>query len=352
MDHIKKELMELHIRIDSLTYSLSSHEDRSLYSKARISGQSVGELINKVDESKTDFSEKLGVIMQGSKELYEDLYSKRSVRFEECLLGLKDFASKLGEAADKKIKIGVRGASIPIGAEILPAIESALPLILKKIIMQSIETPDERIECGKSPVAKIIFTAERRGDSLLIEVSDDGRGEKIGAGDVEVKNVYDRIKTVNGKLEAIAGENIGGKYKMTFPIRYSIINCLLLRIKDNLYAAPIAAVEELTKVGEFTSGNSNTEKSNFKIVQAGKILELEKITNILNEESPAIIIGDYDSKLVLVFDEFIGSAEIAPLDRSEFIDNIPFVLAGAIYQDRPIFILDLEKLKRSAFTDL
>lgn len=48
--------------------------------------------------------------------------------------------------------------------------------LLRNSIAHGIEPPDERIKRGKNQEGKIVLEADKRGDSLVLKVSDDGRG--------------------------------------------------------------------------------------------------------------------------------------------------------------------------------
>src|SRR5262249_32844651 len=83
-----------------------------------------------------------------------------------------DISSKLG----KQIDIRTTGQGTELDKTVLEKLGDPLVHIARNSIDHGIELPAERVAAGKSPRGQIHIHAEHRGNAIVIEVSDDGRG--------------------------------------------------------------------------------------------------------------------------------------------------------------------------------
>jgi len=81
-------------------------------------------------------------------------------------------ARELGKRVEIIFEVGTAEAT----AEVLGAIDTAVLHLVRNAIDHGIETPDERLKSGKSPVGVIRVHCGAQGDELVATVSDDGRG--------------------------------------------------------------------------------------------------------------------------------------------------------------------------------
>ena len=167
--------------------------------------------------------------------------------------------------------------------------------MIRNAIDHGIEPRDERRAVGKPPVGTIALNAFQKGNHVVIEVEDDGRGmDPVGAArrrraarrgdarrgqrarararcwrscswpgfttkevatDLSGRGVgLDVAKTNIGKLGGIvditSDVGIGTKMTITLPITLAIINVLLVEIGPRLFAVPLASVEEAIALDE------------------------------------------------------------------------------------------------------
>ncbi|MBI3722381.1 response regulator, partial [bacterium] len=83
-----------------------------------------------------------------------------------------ELARRLG----KKVRVRIRGAETELDRAILDGVKDPLLHILRNAIDHGIETPAERVSKGKPEEGEVSVEAEQDGGSVLIRVSDDGRG--------------------------------------------------------------------------------------------------------------------------------------------------------------------------------
>jgi two-component system chemotaxis sensor kinase CheA len=227
------------------------------------------------------FDRQLGAMQNGILEV-------RMVPLGQVFDKLARVVRQISREHDKQVNLVITGAETEIDKLIVEELSDPLMHMIRNAIDHGIEPRDERIRVGKPPVGTIALNAFQKGNHVLIEVEDDGRGmdpellmktavrrgvvgadeareltsrEILGlvfmpgfttkehATDLSGRGVgLDVVKTNIGKLGGvvdIASEvGIGTKMTITLPITLAIISVLLVEIAGRLFAMPLASVEE------------------------------------------------------------------------------------------------------------
>ncbi len=188
----------------------------------------------------------------------------------------------------KDVNLVVTGAETEIDKLIVEELSDPLMHMIRNAIDHGIETRDERLRVGKPPIGTIALNAFQKGNHVVIEVEDDGRGmdpetlltaavrrgvlspeeaaelsprellalvfmpgftTKEIATDLSGRGVgLDVAKTniakLGGVVDITSDVGIGTKMTITLPITLAIINVLLVEIGARLFAVPLASVEE------------------------------------------------------------------------------------------------------------
>jgi len=82
----------------------------------------------------------------------------------------------LSRDMNKQIILEIVGASVEIDKAVLDALKDPLIHLLRNSIDHGIETPQSRVESGKSPTGRIEISVVQRGSEIVIYVKDDGQG--------------------------------------------------------------------------------------------------------------------------------------------------------------------------------
>jgi two-component system chemotaxis sensor kinase CheA len=85
---------------------------------------------------------------------------------------VRDIAQGLG----KSVAFVASGEDIEADKSIVDMMFEPLLHLVRNALGHGIEAPDERRRCGKPVEARLVLTAQRLGEQLVIEVADDGRG--------------------------------------------------------------------------------------------------------------------------------------------------------------------------------
>ncbi|MDQ1333378.1 MAG: Histidine kinase [Thermodesulfobacteriota bacterium] len=99
------------------------------------------------------------------------------------LMPVQDFVSlfdkpvrDLARNYHREVRLEMVGGELQVDIGLMERLREPFMHLLRNAIAHGIELPDERERSGKNREGKIVFEADKRGDSLVLTVSDDGRG--------------------------------------------------------------------------------------------------------------------------------------------------------------------------------
>ena len=203
---------------------------------------------------------------------------------------VRDLSRKMG----KSIRLELSGEETELDKSVIEEIGDPLVHIIRNSIDHGIEMPDDRIAQGKDSEGVVRISAYQEGNSIVIEISDDGRGidaEKIRRKAVEkgiiteadamrltdseavniifmpgfstaekVTDVSGRgvgmdvvrtnINKINGSVEISTQKGAGSTFTIRLPLTIAIIQALMVTIGPETYAIPLASVVETVKITE------------------------------------------------------------------------------------------------------
>ena len=293
---------------------------------------------------------------------------------------VRDIATEKG----KDIDFEIEGKETCADKKIIEEIKTPLIHILRNAIDHGIETKEERIANGKSPVGKIILSAKQDDNTVIIDVVDDGQGfnlEKIkdravsrgfltkedidSMTDEAIMNIIfwpgfttgdsitsisgrgiglDVVKTkisqLNGKVKVISEFGKGSCVHIEIPVTLTTLRVFLVKISEQVFAIPIQVITT------FILKNQNEIKTNNgvrSIVYNGNIIPLYYLSDILKlepvprgEKETILIIESDDKTIGLVVDKLLGDQDILqkklspPLYKVKNISGITNLASGEL----------------------
>jgi two-component system chemotaxis sensor kinase CheA len=224
-------------------------------------------------------------------ELQEAVMRTRMQPIRTVWSRLPRFVRDLAVASGKKIELKMVGQETDLDKSVMEAIRGSLLHLVRNAVDHGLETPAERVECGKPEVGHILLAAAHEGGNVVIEVTDDGRGldhEAIlyraverglltpdEARDLapreidalifrpgfstarEVTELSGRgvgLDVVRANVEAMGGafevRSIPGRstsFRLQIPLTLAIVPVLLVRSRGHRFAIPQVGVVELVR---------------------------------------------------------------------------------------------------------
>ena len=293
---------------------------------------------------------------------------------------VRDIASEKG----KDIDFEIQGNDTCADKKIIEEIKTPLMHILRNAIDHGIETKEDRILAGKSPVGKILLSAKQDDNKVVIDVIDDGQGfnlEKIkdravargfltqediesmsedaimniifwpgfttgdsitsisGRG-IGLDVVKTKISQLNGKVKVISEFGKGSCVHIEIPVTLATLRVFLVKISEQVFAIPIQVITTfiLKRQDEIKTNNGNRS-----IMFNDKILPLYYLSDILglptsprSEKETVLIIEADDKSIGLVVDKLLGDQDILqkklspPLYKVKNISGITNLASGEL----------------------
>ena len=198
---------------------------------------------------------------------------------------VRDLARQL----DKKIELVIEGAEVSLDKTILDALSDPLTHLIRNACDHGLETLSDRSLSGKRETGLIKLTARHLGDEIHIILEDDGRGmdpefikrkvlqkELLSEADlhrmddeeilrlillpgfstahavtdlsgrgVGMDVVNSNLESIGGSLEITSEVGSGTQFYLRLPLTLAIIQTLLIKADDQVYAITKRDIEEL-----------------------------------------------------------------------------------------------------------
>jgi two-component system chemotaxis sensor kinase CheA len=278
----------------------------------------------------------------------------RMVPLRQVFEKLSRVVRRLRRDTDKDVHLELRGADTELDKLIVEELVDPLMHVVRNSFDHAIERADERRALGKPEVGSIRIEAFQRGNHVVIEVADDGRGidlerlqergvERglVDAGDtlsrrelmdlifapglstrdavtetsgrgVGMDVVKSNLTALGGVVDVDSEEGRGTLITFTLPITLAIIQALVVGVGDQRYAVPLNSVLETMLVDvQEVQHSDGREILNLR----GTPLLLRRLTQEfgLPETQAAkphvVVIGLGDARLGLVVDRLEGQQD-------------------------------------------
>ncbi len=276
LDHVMNIVGELIIEKTQLEALTRTVTERTTAQQARMTSHELGKIARNLDR-------KLN-------ELQKSVIEIRMVPVGQIYSKLSRTVRKLARELGKEIELILRGEDTELDKMMVEELTDPLMHIIRNALDHGIEPPEERRAAGKSPVGRVTLNAYQQGNSVVLDVIDDGRGidaERIrrvaiqrglvgekdsvdqsrahelmftpgfstasevseisgrGVGlDVVKKNIQD----LKGSIEVISRPGEGTTFRISLPITLAIIQALIVDAGGEKFAIPLTSVEESLRI--------------------------------------------------------------------------------------------------------
>lgn len=310
---------------------------------------------------------------------------------------VRDLSNSLG----KDIFLNISGEDTEVDKSVIEHIGDPLVHIIRNAIDHGIEQPDERRKKGKSEKGTISISAYQKGNQIVIEVEDDGRGldaslikrkalekelitedESIRMSDEAAINLIflpgfstaevateisgrgvgmDVVKTniskLNGSVDVKTKKDIGTTFIINIPLTLAIIQALMVRAGRYHFAIPLSSVEETFKILKKDVGTVGGQSI---INIRDRLYPVFELTNVLgngngrvsdSDHKYAVLISLSEKKFCITVDELLGLEEIFIKAIKGADTDLPFILGATITGDgKVVLIIDMAGISRNVFS--
>lgn len=340
-------------------------------------------------EGYTDLVRELLKAMKASEkrlsELQQGVLEARMVPLGQVFDKLSRTVRTLGRETGKEVRFEVRGSETELDKLIVEDLANPLMHLVRNSLDHGIETPLERRRAGKDEKGVIRVSASQKGNHVVVEVEDDGRGidhEKIlqkavekgligkkaslrkdevldfmflpgfstkeevseisgrGVGmDVVKKNITD----MSGVVEIETEKGKGTKVILILPMTLAIIQALIVEVSGYTYAVPLNSVLE----------NFILEPSDIETIETKEFVHLRDITLPLvrlcdffqlaecRKGKYVVVVGLAEKRLGLVVDRLKGQQDIVMKSAGRRLDDVNGIAGATDVGQKTILVLDV-----------
>lgn len=324
------------------------------------------------------------------KDIQESTMSLRMLPVGEVFQRFTRLVRELSESKNKEVELVITGEDTELDKGVLEKIADPLVHLIRNSIDHGLELPEEREAAGKPGKGTVHLSAYQMGDSVYIEVEDDGKGlnrQKIiekalskgiitsasGLSDDQICNliflpgfstaekvtdvsgrgvgmdvVKKNIESLNGKVHIRTKEGVGTTMSIKLPLTLAIIDGLKVLIGEQVFIIPITSVIESLRPA-VQDVKTMTEKGEVVNVR-GEFIPLIRLYEELgiaawrkNPWEAIVVLVSHDGrKICLLADELIGEQQVVIKNLGKATPKISDIAGGTILGDGKVaLVLDV-----------
>ncbi|MBF0380455.1 MAG: chemotaxis protein CheA [Magnetococcales bacterium] len=325
-------------------------------------------------------------------ELRDNTMSIRMLAIGSTFNKFKRLVRDLSKDLGKQIEMTTEGAETELDKNVIEQLNDPLVHIIRNSIDHGIESPQDRIANGKPPLGKIHLAAIHSGASVLIRISDDGAGlnpdllrqkamengiiptdselsdkeayqlifgagfsmakkvTKVSGRGVGMDVVRRSIDNLRGTVDVASTMGKGTSITLKLPLTLAIIEGLLIKVGDEQYVLPLAAVEEcvelLTKDVESSHGR-HVINVRGEIVPYIRLRDRFEVEGERPQVEQIIISEVNENRIGFVVDDVIGQHQTVIKSLGKNFQHSPEFSGATILGDGSVaLIVDLGKMVR------
>lgn len=328
------------------------------------------------------------------RELREGVMRIRLVPIGEIFRRMPFVVRDLARDSGRSVNVVLAGQDTKIDKFLVERMMDPVMHLVRNAVSHGIETPQEREAAGKPPAATLRLNASASGETVVIEIADDGRGidanrvaararerglavpsgqlddlallELISAPGFSTREASDRVSgrgfgmnVVRETLQELGGTirlesepGQGTRFLIELPLTLAITAAMLARIGDQVFAVPQAAVREVAEVdAAAVRALQGAEVIEFRGAPL-PIVRLSTVLGIAPSETTrlhAFIVGTGAAAVGLLVDRIVGHREIVVRSTADPLIRVDGVTGATDLGDgKAVLILDAAAIARQA----
>jgi two-component system, chemotaxis family, sensor kinase CheA len=358
--------------------------------------QSVAAIATKQDER---LSHSLATLDRNTRDLQQAVMSIRMMPMEFVFSRFPRLVYDVSSRLSKKVQLRTQGHETELDKELIELLVDPLTHVVRNAIDHGIEPPEERRKAGKPESGTVGMRATHRGGSVIIEVTDDGRGldrERILAKARELGMAADdswsdaqawglifeagfstakeitslsgrgvgmdvvrrNITSLGGSVSVSSAKGEGTTIAIQVPLTLAVLDGMIVGVGDEQYIVPLEFVAEAFKPAE---GDIKTVVNQASLVAVrGEHLPIVRLEDIVQlparrgdaerRPEPLCLVVEVDHRrTALLVDSLIGQQQLVVKSLDTNLHPVAGLAGATILGDgRVALILDVSAFTRAA----
>jgi two-component system chemotaxis sensor kinase CheA len=333
------------------------------------------------------------VLERQLRDLREGVMGVRLVPVGEIFRRMPFVVRDLARDNGKRVRLDLVGQATEIDKYLIERMMDPVLHLVRNAISHAIEVPEERKGAGKSPEGTVRLGASTAGESVVLEIADDGRGidveavadrarrdgmtvpdgptdsrallDIICASGFSTRDEADRasgrgvgmavvrstVEELGGTLAVETERGRGTTFRITLPLTLAITDAIIAQVGDHTFAVPQSAVREVIEVD---AASLRSIERNELITYRGGTLPMVRLAKLFSIEAGsrtrfhAIVVGAGLAAVGLLVDRIAGQREIVVKTITDPLIRVDGVTGATELGDgRLVLILDVGALSRT-----
>lgn len=325
-------------------------------------------------------------------DLRDSVMKSRMLPVETVFSRFPRLVRDLAKELNKEIELEIRGGETELDRTVIDEIGDPLVHIIRNAVDHGLETGDERERVGKPRQGKVTLEARQEGNSVVITVSDDGKGfnlqkvkekavkngvvtpealaemredqileltflpgfstaEKVtdvsgrGVGMDVVKN---KVNSLGGVVSISSTYGEGSAISIRLPLTLAIIQTLIVQLGNEIYALPSSYIEQITSLNRSEIKHIREQEV---FMLRGEVVPLIRLQEILDtpgaknyeiEELDVVVLNVGERLIGCIVDSLLRQQDVVIKSLGGYLGSIKGIAGATILGDgRVALILDL-----------
>ena len=402
MDDMRTQLSHLGEKLDFLSSNSDKRTHRAVVEASNClthmtnSFEPIRSLVGQVYDlrpSMIDFDEALHGLTRVSENIQKGIMGTRMVPVGPLFTRFRRVVRDITKGNGKQVKLVLRGETTELDKRMIDELGDPLTHMVRNSLDHGIESPDERRAAGKDPTGTLTLSSCHRGNSICIEIIDDGAGiniERVKAKIVErelatqaqveamsdreliqyilkpgfstaekvtevsgrgmgMDIVINKIEQLSGTIEIDSTPGQGTHIVIKLPLTLAILTSMVARIGQGIYAIPLESVVEIITVR--ARDVQSIQRRQVARVR-DRVVPLAWFEDLFETTAPGLqtesrnadeftllIVGMDDQQVGLVVDELVGQEDVVIKSIAENYRNVNGIAGASIRGDGTVLLI-------------
>ena len=345
--------------------------------------------LNPKDPMRGKFADAMAFQAQVLNELQRAVMKIRMVPVEQLFRRFPRIVRDVARANGKQCELILEGQNTDLDKSILDALAEPLMHLVRNAVDHGIELPAERVAAGKNAMGTLKLNAYYQGNQVVIELSDDGNGidrERVVAKAIAANLLSDKeaekltesealnlifrpglstasqvteisgrgmgmdivesvLRRLKGNISIQTERGRGTTFQLRVPLTLAIMQALLFRVANRLYAVPLGSVVEIART---TPQRIHTVDRHEVLQLRDQIITLVRLDQLEDKKPPAaacpnklfvVVVNLGERRFGLVVDKLEGEEELVIKALEDQLVATDLVSGASILGDGTVVLI-------------
>ena len=281
---------------------------------------------------------------------------------------VRDTASTHGKVA----QLVTTGDDVEVDTTAVEMLRDPLTHMIRNAIDHGIETPEQRVANGKAATGTITLSAQHEAGSILIRLSDDGAGIRVGGERLDkifepgfstsetVTDLSGRgvgmdvvrraVESLRGTIDFETVVGAGTTFTIRIPLTLAVIDGFRVTASSETFIVPMDHVVECIELPEDKRGDDHSGVLLLReeIVPYVRLRRLFALESTQNPRENVLVVRHGSAKAGLVVDELHGSSQAVIKPLGNYFGEVSGIAGSSILGNGQVaLILDTPAILRN-----